>query len=160
MRIRLAFAAGVLAAAAPVALAAPDALASALSPVEPGTYEIVNTDGHCLRSEGAFNSKAPVGACDTRWKVAPSGHDGGFTITHATTGNCLAVALERIYPPLAATLPCDMTQGSAWTLADAGDGQVTISLRGSSYLTDMGDNRPTVLLEPRPEGQHWTLRAM
>ncbi|MER6175837.1 hypothetical protein [Streptosporangium sp. NPDC001681] len=93
MRARLACAA-ILATAVPAALPAPDALASPAGPVEPGIYEIVNAKGHCLRGEGGFNSKALIGACDTRWKVPRSAERDSFVITHTTTANCLDRALD------------------------------------------------------------------
>ncbi|GAA3511188.1 hypothetical protein FHR32_001204 [Streptosporangium album] len=157
MRTRLALAAAALAAATPIALAAPDALAAAASPVEPGTYEIVNARGTCLRGEGNFNSKTVVGRCDTEWEVTPSDDGSGFTVKHATTDNCLTTALEPIYPPFAATLPCGTVHGASWNFADADGGQVII-FRENSYLTDIGDNRPTVLLGPGNAGQKWILR--
>ncbi|MEU0480351.1 hypothetical protein ABZ260_14345 [Streptosporangium sp. NPDC006013] len=127
--------------------------------MEPGTYEIVNAKGHCLRGAGGFNSKALIGACDTRWKVARSAERDGFVITHTTTANRLARALELIYPPRAATLPCDLARTPPWTFTDAGENRVTISIGGSVHLTDPGgDRRTVVLLAPGVDGQQWTLR--
>ncbi|MEV4526991.1 hypothetical protein [Streptosporangium sp. NPDC049304] len=107
------------------ALSAPDALAASAGPVQPGVYEIVNARGDCLRGEGDFNAKALVGTRDTRWEVARGAEHDGFVITRATTANCLAHALELIYPPWAATLPCDLARASLWTFTDAGERRVT-----------------------------------
>ena len=157
----------ILAAAAPLLLITPDALASPASPVEPGTYKIVSAaDGLptelCLHSDGDFNSKAVLDSCDTTWTITPSGD--GFTITHPANDFCLGIALERIFPPMAATLPCRLTgDAGSWVFTDVGDGKVTISLSESAYLTAVGPRRPAVLIGPDPSlaaGQRWTLRRV
>lgn len=160
MLTRLAHAAtAVLALAAPIALAAPEAMASQASPVEPGTYQIVDAGGHCLRGTGGFNSKALVGACDTGWKVMPAG--SRFRVTHTATGNCLAAALELMFPPLAATLPCDAIGSSSWIIADTGSGRVTISQEGRfGVLTSAGDGHFAIVVDRGADGQEWTLRRV
>ncbi|MCC5576156.1 hypothetical protein IMZ11_10965 [Microtetraspora sp. AC03309] len=159
MRIRLASAATVLAAAIPVALAAPASAAPSV-PVRPGTYQIVNSEGACLRGEGGFNSKVLPGACDTRWILVPTGDGDSVMIRHATTGTCMSTALERIYPPMVATLPCEPGPRHTWIVGDTGDGRVTIA-RGLGYVTDFGPKRPAVLLGDSPDlhgKQSWTLQ--
>ncbi|GLW99858.1 hypothetical protein [Microtetraspora sp. NBRC 16547] len=158
MRIRLASAA-VLAAAASITPAAP-ASAGTNAHVPPGTYEIVDGEGLCLRGEGYFNSKVLSGPCDTRWRVTLLDGGENVMIQHAVSGNCVSVALERIYPPMVATLPCDPAPERNWALRDVGDGQVAIT-RGFDSVTHSAPGRPALLLGNSPDlsnQQRWTFR--
>ncbi|GAA3007151.1 hypothetical protein [Streptosporangium longisporum] len=158
MRVHLVPVAAAVLATTSLALVVP-ASASASDPVRPGTYVITNPEGRCLRTGGDFNEKVTLGGCDTRWKVAPGDDKGSVVIRHADTGNCMAYALERIYPPRVATVPCEVGgTTNNWLVREAEAGRVTIATpQGGGYVTETGTDRPLVVL-PGDEGGRrlWT----
>ncbi|MEU4832229.1 hypothetical protein [Streptosporangium sp. NPDC023615] len=161
MRARPASAAATLLAAASLAMALP-AAAATTDPVPPGTYVIANSAGQCLRTEGVFNAKVTLGPCDTRWKVTPADEEGAVVIRHADTGNCMAFALERIYPPRVATIPCEVGGAAqGWLVREAEAERVTIAgPRGGGYVTGTGADRPLVILpdDESADRRLWTFR--
>ncbi|MGC5010701.1 hypothetical protein ACLQ2R_08055 [Streptosporangium sp. DT93] len=159
MRVHLASVAATLLATTSLALTIP-ASASTVDPVRPGTYVITNPKGQCLHTEGVFNAKVALGPCDTRWKVAPAPDGETIVIRHADTGNCLAVGLERIYPPRVATIPCEAGGAMhSWLVRKTEAERVTIaSPRGGGYVTEAGAEQPLMVLPDDESGDRrlWT----
>lgn len=158
MRTRLVVA--VLAAAVSAALAGPAAVAAApAQPVPPGTYKIANAAGRCLEGGGVFNAPVSTGECDTDWQVVPG--DEGLMIRNAHTGNCMGMALQRIYPPMVATIPCG--QARPWTFQETGEGRSAVVYADHFYLTDEGEGQVARLFPPNggpEETQQWVLQRV
>ncbi|WP_019633286.1 hypothetical protein [Actinomadura atramentaria] len=150
-----AVAAAALSAALSTALVAAPARADA-QPL-PGRYLIGAEHGGCLRNGGGFNEKTFVGPCDTTWALTREHR--GYSIRHEGTDHCLGVALERIYPPRTATLPCGHAGTGEWHFVERGPHLELIL--GDDALTEAERGAPTLLLPAgRAQGQHWYLRRV